>query len=638
MDLFIKQIIQRKFFFIVLIIGLLHGLIYVFLIPPWQHYDEPGHFEYVWMIANHDTFPQKGEYDNAIRREILDSLKVNRFFTHQKIEFLEQIVDTIDPVWIGVTQVGDPPLYYFVASLPLRTLKNTSLETQLYSTRIVSLLIFLLVLWVAWQFAKEVSPVGNPFRYLLPLTLALIPGFVDHLTALNNDGMAVLINSLLMLFGVRLFKNERNWRNILLLILFAVLAFYTKSSIWLSIIIVFLAIFFSFFRKKNQWIAIAILALMAAVSIVIVFEMGDVAYWFRNTNQIANTKVETEFGSAIQIIAEQPNSQSNSLYQTIPLEENANLKNKVVTLGSWIWGEPGKNVLTPFLMVLTNKNERVYLDSKMVILTGEPVFYATHFQIPENYQRLFVVLQPFVNTEEKGVVYYQYPVMSVGEFPTNISPIHETNFVQGTWYDNSFENIIRNSSLEDVWPKFRPSIVALLGKIDYRISEAANWLIYSLDIKGTGWYIETTMVRLFRTFWGQFGWGNVSLIGHKPYRLLLIFSILSAVLSIVFTVKKIFRSNFLMVIWLLLFVLGSFFFAWFTGISMQAYFGKAFAPVARFIYPSILVVMSCFVFGWSNLLATCTISVKRIILFSYMVFFILLDILAIYSNLVYYSN
>ena len=116
---------EKIFPYIVIIIGLVQGLIYVFLIPPWQHYDEPGHFEYAWMIANHDSFPQKGEYDNSIRLEILESMKKNDFFEHQNIEYYLDFVDTIRPVWIGITQVGDPPLYYMLAAIPLMIFKQS---------------------------------------------------------------------------------------------------------------------------------------------------------------------------------------------------------------------------------------------------------------------------------------------------------------------------------------------------------------------------------------------------------------------------------------------------------------------------------------------------------------------------------
>ena len=42
---------------LILLLALFHGLIYVFLIPPWQHYDEPNHFEVVWLTRHLDHLP-----------------------------------------------------------------------------------------------------------------------------------------------------------------------------------------------------------------------------------------------------------------------------------------------------------------------------------------------------------------------------------------------------------------------------------------------------------------------------------------------------------------------------------------------------------------------------------------------------
>jgi hypothetical protein len=59
---------NKLFLLLILIFGaLFHGLIYGFLVPPWQDYDEPNHFEYVWLIANRIRMPRKGDYDQVMR-------------------------------------------------------------------------------------------------------------------------------------------------------------------------------------------------------------------------------------------------------------------------------------------------------------------------------------------------------------------------------------------------------------------------------------------------------------------------------------------------------------------------------------------------------------------------------------------
>src|SRR5574340_874188 len=65
----------------VLVLGLLNGLVYVFTVPPWQHYDEPNHFAYVWLVAQRGRIPQPGEFDPAMRRSVAESMIEHGFFT-----------------------------------------------------------------------------------------------------------------------------------------------------------------------------------------------------------------------------------------------------------------------------------------------------------------------------------------------------------------------------------------------------------------------------------------------------------------------------------------------------------------------------------------------------------------------------
>src|SRR5208283_5899111 len=59
---------------LILLVGLIQGIIYAAIIPPWWHNDEPGHFEYAWLAANLPAWPKPGEYDQAMRKQMAVSL------------------------------------------------------------------------------------------------------------------------------------------------------------------------------------------------------------------------------------------------------------------------------------------------------------------------------------------------------------------------------------------------------------------------------------------------------------------------------------------------------------------------------------------------------------------------------------
>ena len=103
---------------IALVFALVHGLIYVFIVPPWQHYDEPNHFEYFWFIASRGVLPAPGDYDQDMRRAVAASMIENGFF--KDLGPAPNVNSEAEPIWIGgYSQLTNPPLYYILAALPL---------------------------------------------------------------------------------------------------------------------------------------------------------------------------------------------------------------------------------------------------------------------------------------------------------------------------------------------------------------------------------------------------------------------------------------------------------------------------------------------------------------------------------------
>ncbi len=168
-------------------LALLHGLLYLVIVPPWQHYDEPSHFEYAWQIANDDSSFTSPDLDNEFRREVLDSMYRFRFY---KPGQRPDIISRSSPR-LGENQRVHPPLYYMLAALPLRFMSGLAVEQQLYVIRTLSLCFYVLTIVVAWRVATVVVPDDPLMQLTIPLLLLLTPTFVDMMTAVNND---VLVN------------------------------------------------------------------------------------------------------------------------------------------------------------------------------------------------------------------------------------------------------------------------------------------------------------------------------------------------------------------------------------------------------------------------------------------------------------
>ena len=65
---------------LILLVALLHGIFYIFLMPPWQHYDEPNHFEHVWLAASLGRPATQEDYDLEMSRAVIVSMVRNHFY------------------------------------------------------------------------------------------------------------------------------------------------------------------------------------------------------------------------------------------------------------------------------------------------------------------------------------------------------------------------------------------------------------------------------------------------------------------------------------------------------------------------------------------------------------------------------
>ena len=203
---------ERYAIIIILIVALIHGLIYVFIMPPWQHYDEPNHFEYIWLLAERGDIPERGDFDREMRREVALSMRENHFFPD--VDAAPSI--EAEKPWIGThDQTDEQPLYYYLASIPLRLLKDADVTTQMYAARFVSLLFYLVTVLAAWGVASELTRPKHPLRILLPLAVALVPAFTDVMTAVNNDSAAIAIFSLFLWGCMRLLRRDFSWLTLL---------------------------------------------------------------------------------------------------------------------------------------------------------------------------------------------------------------------------------------------------------------------------------------------------------------------------------------------------------------------------------------------------------------------------------------
>lgn len=598
---------------IILLAGLLHGLLYVFLIPPWQHYDEPGHFEFAWLIANRPGLPEVGDYDQFVRRAIAASMLEHDFFA--RLDYRPNLLSIDEPVWIGVSQVSTSPLYHWLVALPLRLLRFSDVTFQLYIARLVSLLLYLVTIVAAYGATLEFSQRGHPLTWMVPATLALLPGTSDLMTALNDDVGATAFFSLFLWASLRLFRRGFSWLRLAALLAALVACLLTKSTVLIVLLLAPLALLLTFLgpasrdtvarqtqgvsksRRGSVWQIAALLALVPLVGLLAVLRWDDAANWSRLTYQDVPTRVEhpsAQLGERVfQLVASEQPVRSQVL-QVLSQKQVHQLRGQTVTLGAWMWASQPTRAYTP---VITDQYTEHFEEIQLEV---EPRFYTLTTQISPDSNRINISLMVLGRHTSPGTVIYMDGVIlapvspSAGKAPIFLDAAGQ----QANWAGQPVNNLLRNPSAEASWPWIRPQIERRVK--DHFPGRPALILSTLLDWEPTSWYYYQTARHLHATFWGQFGWGNVPLRGPQPYRILLVatFLGLSGAGLAVWRWRRgllwngvVLLGITLALIWGMTLVRG-----------IDSIMERPFIPSARYAFPAIIPTVLVLTAGWLELL------------------------------------
>lgn len=580
--------------FFVLFLGVIHGGAYLLLIPPWQHYDEPTHFEYAWLIANRGKLPALDDFDSGMRREVAASMIEHGFF-----ENLQRPNLLLEKTWIGIPQTNDPPLYYIVVATPLWILRGADVTFQLYAARWVSFGMFLLTLWMAYLITVALFPRHKPLHSLIPSMIALTPAFADIMTAVNNDVGATLAFTFFLWAGVRFMQTGMNLLQIGIFLAAAGLCFFTKNTAMIALpagvlLFLFKAVTYPTWRK---WAWPGML-LVAGAGCVLLFSWGDAAYWYRgalSVQQHQPTRVETTDGNQALMI--QANSDSKrALTMNQPLTEAmvAALSGNAYTLGGWIWASESVEIQLPALA----------LDGTLVFQTAQvsstPAFYSISGTVPDSSRYILISLSPFITPPEHPVtVYFDDIVLAQGTYAASRTPTLAPGNTSGTWGSKDFLNYVRNSSMEQTWLTFKP---ALLFQ-----SQGQSVPVYALpalqDLRLTGLYYRGTVINLFESYWARFGWNHVEMPAGY-YAIFGLFTLIGGMAS-ADAISKLKRQDGRLVLLLLWFAICAFL-IWGAALSRQILpfweDNSIFTPSARYAYPAILPTTLLLGMGWFLLL------------------------------------
>lgn len=182
---------------LLLYIGLSIG--YAVNTPKWNNPDEPAHYNYIKEIAEHARLPvlMPGDYC----AQCLEQLKAARFPDSMSIDAVRY-------------ESHQPPLYYFLASgvyklAPLGE-DPASVNMRVFMLRMFSVACGAILLIVAYRVVALIfsSPETAALRLGVPAFIALLPMHVAMSAAIENDILAELVLSVLLLVLVARMAGE----------------------------------------------------------------------------------------------------------------------------------------------------------------------------------------------------------------------------------------------------------------------------------------------------------------------------------------------------------------------------------------------------------------------------------------------
>ena len=264
-----------------LFIALVRGVVYTFVIPPWQHPDEPAHFEHVRYIAEKGRLPAPDAVDLPIRREIVISMRAYDYWPHGAPSLDDPAMTQPYGSPVGFSTFVQPRLYYIAAAAWLRPWLGVAIEGQVYAARMFSVLLHLGLIAAGFLAVRVFYPENRSLAVAAGAFLAFLPGLTDIMSSINNDVLLNLEAALFFLLMAWVFRRGPRWRLIVAAIGLAIAAVFTKRTgvVLAGLLPIAWAAYLLRFRRGRVLAVVIVLLLLAAVAGAVVFysNAGDEA-------------------------------------------------------------------------------------------------------------------------------------------------------------------------------------------------------------------------------------------------------------------------------------------------------------------------------------------------------------------------
>jgi hypothetical protein len=474
-------------------LALVHGLLYVWLVPPWQTPDEPTQFEYAALVATLGHVPGVNDADPALEERIAASLARNRFFEYllgRPVVPAPRSFEEIRQEFFMPRQVGaDPPLYFLIAAMPIRLLAAQPIETQLLSLRLLGAGLVVATVLCVYGAARELR-LGSGVALAAGLAVALQPMFVFIGVGVGNDGLANLLGAVTCWLLLRIVRCGTGLRHLALLAALLLLGVLTKRTLLPAASLCGLLVAIWLIKRGRALRPPVRASLFAGILLGLGLAGGLLLARSRDVHTAADWNGESADHLA-QRVLEAPESGTPALelhtgrvaVQALPDVTAEWIQNWKFSFSAHVWTGQGK------------ARGRLVIDNGWAIV--EQPFQTGRRGREVQVQTLAPLYAPYLHVQvrsDDGTIYADRLIVESDRRPGM--------------------NLLSNGTIQSAG--LRPGTLPAQSIRFLRLREL-GWLWHSgrwLEPPPLGWDLARVF---FASFWGQFGWMSLPLVGGTPW-------------------------------------------------------------------------------------------------------------------------
>lgn len=479
---------HRRWLAALLLLTLLRGLLYVWLVPPWQHYDEPGHFEVAAFRSQTGRYPTTRSVLPEARRALAASMEEHRFWTRQGLNPPNLRLPVLPD--LVISQAPHMPLYYILTVPAIRLAWPVDPLLGLFAGRMLSVLCLVGIVWLTWLTMQELFPRDECIQRAVPTVIAFLPPHVDIGSAFNNDELTSFFGTLFVFLMIRLLRRGPSLTRILFPVGALALGIATKRTAIFAPFAFLAGIGWLLPPPRLRWRVATVMTLASTVAVIglgrLLVRADQVFGWSPSPNTIATIRIRGDAVDGEHLFQIVSPDGTGRLIQHLPSTIRSQVMGKPVTFGSWV-RSPKLPYRGPVLH-LNDGDTRVA--EAAVGRQWQWVSVTTTVSIDGD--QLMVVL----TGAPQGL---QFDAAALAEGERSGAP--DGAF----WGGRRFENLLANPSAETADFRLTPGAYRFLRFYPTALVDSMLNLQNALEI----YPFETRI--LFEGFWGHFGWGGLRL-------------------------------------------------------------------------------------------------------------------------------